>query len=182
MATANLEDAGLEGRVEVRLGPALESLDSMTAGETPSFDFFFIDADKPNNPAYLERCLKLARSGSVIVGDNVVRGGALADSQSTMPSPGSTGSNRMSKKRHADFFRDGLMMSSAVRYDFPPPKVSGVSGCPRIPLAFRNISLSFASCAVHKRSGGSIHRTRGNATDNLNSYPGPSNCQQRGHG
>ncbi len=82
VAARNIKDAGLSDQVELVLGPALESLDSLIKAEPPPFDLFFIDADKPNNPGYLERCLKLARPGSVIIGDNVVRGGALADSTS----------------------------------------------------------------------------------------------------
>lgn len=86
VARENLEDAGLSDRVTVTIGPALDSLDAMiAAGEAP-FDFVFIDADKPNNPHYLERCLKLSRSGTVIVCDNVVRGGAVADARSDDPS------------------------------------------------------------------------------------------------
>ncbi|MDQ3657836.1 MAG: methyltransferase, partial [Chloroflexota bacterium] len=54
------------------------------AGETP-FDFIFIDADKPSNPAYLDYAVKLSRSGTLIVVDNVVRNGAVADPQSTDP-------------------------------------------------------------------------------------------------
>jgi predicted O-methyltransferase YrrM len=81
-ARANLRRAGLEARVEVRVGPALDSLRDEGAGP---FDFIFIDADKPNNPAYLGWALALSRPGTVIVGDNVVRDGAVADSRSDDP-------------------------------------------------------------------------------------------------
>jgi predicted O-methyltransferase YrrM len=52
---------------------------------TPPFDIIFIDADKPNNPAYLEAALALSRQGTLIIGDNVVREGAVADAHSTDP-------------------------------------------------------------------------------------------------
>lgn len=79
VARANIERAGLADKVEVRVGAALETLPSLEA-EGP-FDFFFIDADKPNNPEYFRRAVALSRPGSVIVVDNVVRDGALADAQ-----------------------------------------------------------------------------------------------------
>ena len=63
----------------MRVGAALETLPSLEA-EGP-FDFFFIDADKPNNPEYFRRAVALSRPGSVIIVDNVVRDGALADAQ-----------------------------------------------------------------------------------------------------
>jgi predicted O-methyltransferase YrrM len=86
IATANIARAGLKDVVEVRLGAALESLQVLCTEASEPFDVIFIDADKPNNPAYLEWSLRLARSGSVIIGDNVVRGGAVADSSSSDPS------------------------------------------------------------------------------------------------
>jgi predicted O-methyltransferase YrrM len=79
VARANIERAGLANKVEVRVGAALETLPSLAA-EAP-FDFFFIDADKPNNPEYFRRAVELSRPGSVIIVDNVVRDGALADAQ-----------------------------------------------------------------------------------------------------
>lgn len=85
VAASNLKDAAVDGSVSILLGPALDSLDALIAAKTPAFDLIFIDADKPNNPAYLERCLRLGRPGTVIIGDNVVRGGALADAASDDP-------------------------------------------------------------------------------------------------
>lgn len=75
VARANLAHAGLSDRVEVIVGPAVESLPTL---EGP-FDFTFIDADKPSNPDYFAWALKLSKPGSVIVVDNVVRAGAVAD-------------------------------------------------------------------------------------------------------
>lgn len=73
VARASLERAGLSDRAEVRLGPALEILPTLTS-EAP-FDLVFIDADKPPYPIYLDWALKLTRPGSVIVADNCIRGG-----------------------------------------------------------------------------------------------------------
>ena len=79
VARANIARAGLDAKVAVMTGLALDSLDALIAqGEAP-FDFVFIDADKSNNPNYLERVLKLSRPGTVIVADNVVREGRVAD-------------------------------------------------------------------------------------------------------
>jgi predicted O-methyltransferase YrrM len=83
VAGANLARAGLAEIVDVRLGPALETLPRLTA-EAP-FDLFFIDADKQNNAEYFAWALELSRPGSVIIVDNVVRGGAVADAGSHDP-------------------------------------------------------------------------------------------------
>lgn len=83
IARANIEAAGISARVEVRVGAALHTLPQLEA-EAP-FDLLFIDADKPNNPAYLAWALKLARSRTLIIGDNVVRDGEVANSNSSDP-------------------------------------------------------------------------------------------------
>ncbi len=85
VARENLERAGLSGRVELREGLAIDSLDRMIAEGVEPFDFFFIDADKSSNPAYLERAVGLSRPGSVIVVDNVVREGRILDEGSDSP-------------------------------------------------------------------------------------------------
>ena len=77
VARANLERAGLTEVVEVRVGPALETLPRLAAEAGGPFDLVFIDADKPSNPDYLSWALRLTRRGSLIVADNVVRGGAV---------------------------------------------------------------------------------------------------------
>jgi len=79
VATANLERAGLSKLVEVRLGPALDTLSNLVERKVPPFDFIFIDADKPGYPDYLEWSLKLSRPGTVIVADNIIRDGAIID-------------------------------------------------------------------------------------------------------
>lgn len=85
VAAKNIERAGLSSIVDIRVGKAIDTLPVLLEeGEAP-FDFVFIDADKPSNPAYLEWSLKLTRPGSVILGDNVVRDGAVVDSTSTDP-------------------------------------------------------------------------------------------------
>ncbi len=86
VARANLARAGLERIVEVRVGPAAESLARLAAEGAEPFDLIFIDADKPAYPEYLEWALRLSRPGSVIVADNVVRNGAVADPRSADPS------------------------------------------------------------------------------------------------
>jgi predicted O-methyltransferase YrrM len=79
LAEANLARAGLAGRVDLRVGPALETLPRLAAEGAGPFDLIFIDADKRNNPGYLEWSLRLARPGTLIVADNVVRGGGVAE-------------------------------------------------------------------------------------------------------
>ncbi|MFF3610782.1 O-methyltransferase [Streptomyces sp. NPDC002580] len=86
VARANLARAGLDGITEVRVGPALESLAKLADENPDPFDLVFIDADKVNNPHYVEWAVRLTRPGSVIVLDNVVRGGAVTDGTSTDPS------------------------------------------------------------------------------------------------
>ena len=82
VARANLERAGVSHIVELRLGPALESLKKMANAGTAPFDFIFIDADKPGYADYLTWSLKLSRPGTLIVADNVVRKGNVVDESS----------------------------------------------------------------------------------------------------
>jgi len=72
--------------VEIRVGSALDTLPQLAAERRGAFDFIFIDADKPNIPTYFEWALKFSRAGTLIVVDNVVRDGAVADPQSQDPS------------------------------------------------------------------------------------------------
>ncbi|MFF7978776.1 O-methyltransferase [Streptomyces sp. NPDC090075] len=85
VAVRNLARAGLERVVEVRVGPALESLPKLADENPAPFDLVFIDADKANNPHYVEWALRLTRTGSLIVVDNVVRGGRVVDAESAEP-------------------------------------------------------------------------------------------------
>ena len=91
VARANLEAAGVGDRVELRVGPALDHLPELVP--MAPFDFSFIDADKENNAAYFEWAVKLSRSGSLIVVDNVVRHGAVIEKDSD--DPGIQGTRRL---------------------------------------------------------------------------------------
>lgn len=82
VARENVERAGLGERVDIRLGSALDTLPQLLDEGLGPFDLVFIDADKPNNPDYLEWGLRLSRRGSVIVADNVVRDGGVIDAAS----------------------------------------------------------------------------------------------------
>jgi predicted O-methyltransferase YrrM len=84
VARANIASAGLADVVQVRVGPALESLPELAAEGTP-FDLIFIDADKKNDPEYLQWALKLSRVGSLIVADNVIGAGAIIDANASNP-------------------------------------------------------------------------------------------------
>ena len=81
VAQANIDASGFAERIELRVGPALPVLDDEIAAGA-IYDFVFIDADKVNHKNYLERALRLSRPGSVIVADNIVRGGAVLDADS----------------------------------------------------------------------------------------------------
>jgi predicted O-methyltransferase YrrM len=85
VARANIARAGLASKVEVRVGAALDSLETLKAEHGEPFDLVFIDADKRNTPAYFSAAIDLAHSGSLIVVDNVVRQGKLIDLESDDP-------------------------------------------------------------------------------------------------
>jgi predicted O-methyltransferase YrrM len=82
VARASVGRAGLGEAVEIRVGPALDSLPGLEAAGAGPFDLVFIDADKVNTPNYFEWALGQTRPGGLIVADNVVRGGSLADADS----------------------------------------------------------------------------------------------------
>jgi predicted O-methyltransferase YrrM len=83
VARANIARAGLADVVDLRLGPALETLPRLAGEGHGPFDLVFIDADKPNTAPYFEWALKLTRRGSLIIADNVVRGGEVIDARSS---------------------------------------------------------------------------------------------------
>jgi predicted O-methyltransferase YrrM len=85
VARANLARAGLADRVEVQVGAGVESLARMVSGGAEPFDLIFIDADKESYAEYLEWAVRLSRLGTVIIADNVVRKGAVADPASEDP-------------------------------------------------------------------------------------------------
>ncbi|WP_107657811.1 O-methyltransferase [Nocardia suismassiliense] len=82
VARKNLDDAGVGERVDIRVGAALDSLPVLAEENPEPFDLVFIDADKVNNPNYVQWALRLTRPGSVIIVDNVVRHGGLVDATS----------------------------------------------------------------------------------------------------
>jgi predicted O-methyltransferase YrrM len=85
VARANIEHAGLADVVELRTGPALETLPRLAAEGCGPFDLIFIDADKESIPEYFRWALRLSRPGSLILVDNVVRKGAVIDSGNDDP-------------------------------------------------------------------------------------------------
>ena len=85
VARASIQRAGLDERVEVRVGPALETLPAWAEEGFGPIDFTFIDADKVNTPNYFSWALERTRPGGLIVADNVVREGSLADADDPDP-------------------------------------------------------------------------------------------------
>ncbi|PEQ11812.1 methyltransferase [Novosphingobium sp. PC22D] len=109
IAAENIARAGQAGKVEIRQGPALETLEAMiAAGEAP-FDLFFIDADKENNANYLKAALSLSRKGTVIVVDNVVRDGGVIDPDNHEPMIEGT------RRAHAFVRDEPRLLSTAVQ-------------------------------------------------------------------
>ncbi len=88
VARVSIARAGFGDVVEIRVGPALETLPALAAEGAGPFDLIFIDADKGNYPGYFSWALKLSRPGTVIIGDNVVRDGAILDPDADDPSGG----------------------------------------------------------------------------------------------
>jgi predicted O-methyltransferase YrrM len=83
VARTNIDRAGLGPLVDIRIGPATQSLQDLIDEGAGPFDFIFIDADKEGYPTYLELSLQLSRTGTIIVADNVVRDGEIANLDST---------------------------------------------------------------------------------------------------
>lgn len=107
IAQRNLEDAGVAGRVEIRVGPAAESLEAMAA--TPTFDFAFVDADKPGYSEYYELLLPRLRPGGLLLLDNMLLGGRVL-------APGDDSAraiDALNRKIHADERVDMAMTVSA---------------------------------------------------------------------
>lgn len=109
VAKSNIQRAGLSDRVQIRVGAALDSLPHIEKEGLAPFDFIFIDADKPNNPGYLGWAIKLARPGTLIIVDNVVRDGAVADASSTDPAIQGT------RKMFALMSRDTRLSATALQ-------------------------------------------------------------------
>lgn len=85
IARKNVARAGLQKVVEVRVGPAMDSLDELISDRADPFDVIFIDADKDNYAEYFMRSVELSRPGTLIVGDNVVREGDVLDASHSDP-------------------------------------------------------------------------------------------------
>jgi predicted O-methyltransferase YrrM len=107
VARSNLDNAGVLERVELRVAPAVESLTALVAEAVKPFDLIFIDADKQGYPEYLEWSLRLARVGTVIVADNVVRGGRVIE-------PGSDDVNVLGVRRFAELVAQEPRLSATV--------------------------------------------------------------------
>jgi caffeoyl-CoA O-methyltransferase len=94
-------EAGVADRIELKLGPALATLDGMlAAGAAGQYDFAFIDADKTNYDGYYERVLKLLRAGGLVAIDNMLWNGAVADPKDQEPD--TLAIRRLNEKLHAD--------------------------------------------------------------------------------
>jgi predicted O-methyltransferase YrrM len=91
IARANIAHAGLAETVELRVGPALQTLPQLVNEGAGPFDLIFIDADKKNNPGYFDWSLKLSRPGTLIITDNVIRDGAILDPDADDPTLGNQG-------------------------------------------------------------------------------------------
>ena len=85
IARANLDAAGVLNRVDIRVGPAIETLRALHSAGAQPFDLIFLDADKQSLPEYLDWSLKLSRPGTVIIADNVVRDGKVVDTKTDDP-------------------------------------------------------------------------------------------------
>ena len=83
VATTNINRAGLDSKVEIVTGKALEVLEKMIAGNTEPFDMIFIDADKPPYTEYFQQALKLSHPGTIIIADNVIRNGDILHENSS---------------------------------------------------------------------------------------------------
>lgn len=106
VARESIAGAGLANRVEVRVGDARESLARMVEGNEGPFDIVFIDADKGGYPEYLDWAMRLTRPGSLILGDNAIRGGNVLD-------PGDESSRAM-RKFNENVARDDRLSAIVV--------------------------------------------------------------------
>lgn len=100
VARSNLDRAGVSALVDIRVGPALDSLASLHAEKPAPFDLIFLDADKPNNPNYLDWAVRLSRPGTLIIADNVIRDGAIIDPND--PDPRTQGTREFLEKLGKD--------------------------------------------------------------------------------
>lgn len=113
VATANIERAGLSDCVEVRVGAALQTLQALVEEGAGPFDLAFIDADKESTPEYFTLALALVRPGGVIITDNVVRGGAIADAETE--DPRAAGMRRFHELLAADRRGEGRVSATTIQ-------------------------------------------------------------------
>lgn len=85
IARANFRNTGVSERIDLREGPALDALPLLLAEDRAPFDFVFLDANKEQHPDYFEWALKLGKRGTLIIADNVVRGGGILDANPEDP-------------------------------------------------------------------------------------------------
>ncbi|KAH6679792.1 O-methyltransferase family protein [Halenospora varia] len=85
IAATNIANAGFSSKVEIKIGPALATLEKMARESTEPFDLIFVDANKDDNPGYFEWALKFSKKGTVIIIDNVVRYGGVVDPENHTP-------------------------------------------------------------------------------------------------
>jgi predicted O-methyltransferase YrrM len=109
VARANLDRAGVGERVEIRVGPALEALPALEEEGAGPFDLVFIDADKVNTPNYFTWAVDHARPGSLIVADNVVRGGTLAEADSVDPA------TQAQRRLHDEIAADSRLLATTIQ-------------------------------------------------------------------
>ena len=107
IAQRNFNNAGVADRVELRVGPASESLAGLIAEQAAPFDFIFIDADKAGYPDYIQWSLKLSRPGTLIIADNVVRDGKVVD-------PGNPDPNIKGVRRFTELIAGEPRLSTTV--------------------------------------------------------------------
>jgi predicted O-methyltransferase YrrM len=108
VARRNVERAGVDGVVEIRVGPALETLPQLEDERGGSFDLVFIDADKVHTPDYFAWSLDHTRAGGLIVADNVVRGGSLAE-------PGDDASAHAQRRLHEQIAADPRVSATTIQ-------------------------------------------------------------------
>ena len=116
MAETNIRRAGLEEKVNIRVGKAIELLPALATESIGPFDLIFIDADKPPYAEYFEYALKLSRPGTLIIFDNVIRDGKVLDPQSADPAV--IGVQRLNKVLAADQRVTATIMTTVGLKDY----------------------------------------------------------------
>ncbi len=109
VARRSIDRAGVGDRVEIRVGPALETLPALESEGVGPFDLTFIDADKVNTPNYFAWAIDRSRPGALIVADNVVRGGTLAEGHSDDPA------TQAQRRLHTDLAADDRVVATTIQ-------------------------------------------------------------------